>query len=61
MFALYLGIPQSPAAPEGTLLWVDSGGHSVLVVDDAEAEVTIIWRLEDPVEGAVRGGGRDVV
>jgi hypothetical protein len=42
--------------------WMDSGGRPVMVLEeDAENEVTIIWMLEDAVEGAARGGGREVV
>ena len=51
------------AAPGGTVRWVDSGGQSVLVLDDAEADVTIIWLLDedDAVEGAAQGGSGEVV
>ena len=40
---------------------MDSEGRPVMVLEaDAEAEVTIIWLLEDVAEGAARGGSREV-
>ena len=42
--------------------WVKSGGRPVMVLEaDAESDVTIIWMLDDAVEGAAQGGGREVV
>ena len=48
-------------SPQLYVRWMDSGGRSVLVVDEPESAVTIIWLLEDAVEGAARGGSGDVV
>ncbi|MDJ0846772.1 MAG: hypothetical protein QNK04_00180 [Myxococcota bacterium] len=64
--AVYVGFGEMgvSAAPGGTVRWVDSGGQSVLVLDDAEADVTIIWLLDetdDAVEGAAQGGTGEVV
>jgi anti-sigma factor RsiW len=59
--ALYFGLAPAPRAPGGAVRWVDSGGPALLVVDDAEADVTIIWLLEDAVGDAARGGSREVV
>jgi anti-sigma-K factor RskA len=58
--AVYVGFSEAPQAPGGAVRWMDSGGRSVLVVDDAESDVTIIWLLEDAVEGAARGGSGEV-
>ena len=60
--AVYLGALE-PAAPQGSVVrWLDSGGRAVLVLEeDAESQVTIIWMLEDAVEGAARGGRGEVV
>jgi anti-sigma factor RsiW len=55
--AVYLGVLQTPPAPAGVVRWMDSEGRPVMVLeDDAEAQVTIIWMLDDAVEGAARGG-----
>jgi len=58
--AVYVGFSEAPQAPRGAVRWMDSGGRSVLVVDDAESDVTIIWLLDDAVEGAAQGGSGDV-
>lgn len=43
-------------ATAGAVQWVDAGGRNVMVLDEAnESGVTIIWMLEDAVEGAARG------
>ena len=62
--AVYVGFGETAgvsAAPGGTVRWVDSGGQSVLVLDDAESDVTIIWLLDDAVEGAAQGGSGEMV
>ena len=59
--AVYVGFSEAPEVSGGVIRWMDSGGRSVLVVDDAESDVTIIWLLEDAAEGAARGGSGDVV
>ena len=50
-----------PEAPEPgrVVRWIDGGGHSVMVLD-TDPDTTIIWVLDAPVEGASRGGERDV-
>ena len=54
--ALWLGVPQAPAPAGGAVRWVDSGGRPMLMLDRAEESgVTIIWMLDDAVEGAARG------
>jgi anti-sigma-K factor RskA len=60
-FAVYFGSGSAPAPEAGTVRWLDSGGRSVLVLDDSDADLTIIWLLEDAVEGAAQGGSGDVV
>jgi len=57
---VYTGLFDATPLPQGAVRWMDSGGHSVLV-DDAESDVTIIWLLDDAVEGAARGGTGEVV
>lgn len=60
--AVYLGSFEAAAPRPGGVLWVDSGGRPVMVLEeDAERQVTIIWTLEDAVEGAAQGGGGEVV
>ena len=61
VLAVYVGLFEPAPAPGGSVRWMDSGGRSVLVIDDAESDVTIIWLLEDAEEGAARGGSGDVV
>jgi len=62
VMAVYAGLSGRSPAPVagGVVRWMDSGGRSVLVVDDAESDVTIIWLLEDAAEGAAQGGSGDV-
>jgi anti-sigma-K factor RskA len=52
----------SPApATGGVVRWIDSGGRSVMVLDD-DPDTTIIWVLDSSAtEGAARGGPLDVV
>jgi anti-sigma-K factor RskA len=60
--AVWLGTFEAGAPHVGVVRWMDSGGRSVMVLEeDAESGVTIIWMLEDAVEGAARGGGSEVV
>ncbi len=60
--AVYLGGFETAAPHAGVVRWVDSGGRPVLVLEqDAESQVTIIWILDEGVEGAQRGGEREVV
>ncbi len=58
--AVYVGLVEPSRVPGGAVRWMDSGGRSVLVVDDAESDVTIIWLLDDAAESAARGGSGDV-
>ena len=48
---------EAPSVGGGVVRWMDSGGRSVMVLeDDAESQTTIIWLLEGATEGAARGG-----
>lgn len=60
VLAVYVGLFERAPAPVGAVRWMDSGGRSVLVLDDAESDVTIIWLLNDAAVGAARGGSGDV-
>ena len=61
LLAVYAGWFGSPAPQVGVVRWMDSEGRPVMVLEaDAEADVTIIWLLEDVAEGAARGGSREV-
>ena len=49
-------------AKGGVVRWMDSGGRSVMVVeDDGQTGVTLIWLLDTPTEGAARGGSHETV
>jgi anti-sigma factor RsiW len=52
--ALLLGTPGEPPAAGGVVRWIDSGGRSVMVLDD-QPDTTIIWVLDGAAEGANRG------
>jgi anti-sigma factor RsiW len=60
--AFFYGAFGSPAPVSGSVVrWIDSGGRSVMVLDD-DPDTTIIWVLDSgATEGAARGGPRDVV
>jgi anti-sigma-K factor RskA len=61
ILALWSAIQPTAPVAGGVVRWIDSGGRSVFVVDEAEAAVTIIWVLDEASDGATReGGGRDV-
>ena len=62
LLAVYVGWFGSPAPQVGVVRWMDSEGRPVMVLEaDAEADVTIIWLLEDVAEGAAaQGGSREV-
>jgi len=60
LLVVYAGWFGSPAPQAGVVRWMDSEGRPVMVLEaDAEADVTIIWLLEDVAEGAARGGSRE--
>ena len=62
LLAVFFGSLDTPAPSERVVRWMDSGGRSVMVLDDAvDSDVTIIWILDGAVEGAARGGRSDVV
>jgi len=56
--ALFLGIMESgaPAVP-GMIRWMDTGGRSVMVLED-QGDATIVWLLD---EGAPEGGSGEAV
>ena len=60
LLALWFGVLDSAAPAGGAVRWVDTGGRPVMVLDaPEESNVTIIWVLDDAVEGAateVRSG-----
>ena len=59
--AVWLGSFEPSAPAGGAVRWVDTGGRPVMVLDEArESGVTIIWMLEDAVEGAARGVGGEM-
>jgi anti-sigma factor RsiW len=59
--ALFLGIMDGDApTPPGMIRWLDTGGRSVMVLED-EGDATIVWLLEAPEEGAAEGGSREAV
>jgi anti-sigma factor RsiW len=62
LVVVVFGSMNRTAPDQRVVRWMDSGGHSVMVLDDeADQNVTIIWVLEESaVEGAARGGRRDV-
>jgi anti-sigma-K factor RskA len=60
--AVYMGSYQAVPQSGGAVRWLDSGGRPVMVLEaDAESQMTIIWMLDDAVEGAAQGVGREVV
>lgn len=52
------GIPSAPVEGRGGVVrWMDSGGRNVMVLeDDADTQMTVIWLLDEGVDGAARGG-----
>lgn len=54
--AVWFGSVDTATPSGGAVRWIDGGGRPVMVIDQAdESGVTIIWMLEDAVEGAARG------
>jgi negative regulator of sigma E activity len=61
VFAVIFGVTSKPAPHAGVVRWLDAGGRSVMLLeDDDESGVTIIWVLEGAAEGASRGAAHDV-
>lgn len=59
--ALVLGtMSDTPVQDSGVVRWLDTGGRSVIVLDEPDG-ATIVWLLEGPSEGAARGGLREAV
>ncbi len=59
--AVIVGVTGEPAPQGGVVRWLDAGGRSVMLLeDDEDSGVTIIWMLEDATEGASKGGVHEV-
>lgn len=64
LFAVYVAWEErgpgagAPGSQAGAVRWMDSGGRSVMVIE--EPGMTVIWMLDDAAEGAARGGAREV-
>ena len=58
---MIVGVTGEPAPQGGVVRWLDAGGRSVMLLeDDEDSGVTIIWMLEDATEGASKGGEHEV-
>jgi anti-sigma factor RsiW len=58
---LFLGIMEDSApATRGMIRWMDTGGRSVMVLEDQD-DATIVWLLDVPEGGASKGGSREAV
>jgi anti-sigma factor RsiW len=54
--------PEVGFAKGGVVRWVDSGGRSIMVVeDDGQTGATLIWLLDTATEGAGLGGTHETV
>jgi anti-sigma factor RsiW len=60
LVVVYGGFWTEPRRSGGVVRWIDSGGRSVIVLDD-DPDTTIIWVLDGAVDGAAVGGRSDVV
>ncbi len=59
--AAVLVLTDAPVPQGGVVRWIDAGGRSVMLLeDDGESGVTIIWVLEGAAEGASKGVAHDV-
>jgi anti-sigma factor RsiW len=59
--ALFLGIMEDSApATRGMIRWMDTGGRSVMVLEDQD-DATIVWLLDAPEDGTSKGGSREAV
>jgi anti-sigma factor RsiW len=56
--AVVVGWPTDPVDGSGVVQWVDSGGRSIVVLENDAEAVTIIWMLESSRDQASRGGVR---
>jgi anti-sigma-K factor RskA len=57
--AVWWGPADAPVERAGVVRWMDSGGRSVMVLE-GDADTTIIWVLDGPADGAIRGEGREM-
>ena len=58
----FLATPEMGFAKGGVVRWVDSGGRSIMVVeDDGQTGATLIWLLDTATEGAALGGSHEMV
>jgi len=59
--ALFLGIMEDAAPPTpGTIRWMDTGGRSVMVLED-QGDATIVWLLDALEDESSEGGSRESV
>ena len=61
--AAFFWVPTTdPTAPASgnVVRWIDSGDHGVVVLED-DPDSTIIWVMDDAVDGASMGGGSALV
>jgi len=59
--ALFLGIMEDAALPTpGTIRWMDTGGRSVMVLED-QGDATIVWLLDALEDESSEGGSRESV
>jgi anti-sigma factor RsiW len=60
--ALFLGIIRDGSTPApGVISWLDTGGRSVMVLEDQGGATTIVWLLDPATEGASVRGTRAAV
>jgi anti-sigma factor RsiW len=49
-----------PRPGTSVVRWMDSGGRPVMLLEEKDSGVTIIWLLDGTAEGAARGGASGV-
>ena len=60
--ALFLGIMEDVAPPTpGVIRWLDTGGRSVMVLEDRGDDATIVWLLDALDDGISEGESREAV